>query len=176
MRLEALRSEAMTGAPEGLAGAVIASLQADHRVRVEGEGAALAEHQPRMSQEEAALQGQLLDAARDAGLAGLDAAALDRLGSPAPLRDRMVRFLLADGSLQRVGGTLLVHRDHLQELEALVRRRWTPGSLLDVGAVKDLTGLSRKYVIPLLEYLDAKHVTRRSGNERVVLAAPPRAT
>jgi selenocysteine-specific elongation factor len=32
-----------------------------------------------------------------------------------------------------------------------------------------MTGLSRKYVIPLLEYLDREKVTRRAGNDRVVL-------
>jgi selenocysteine-specific elongation factor len=38
-----------------------------------------------------------------------------------------------------------------------------------VAAFKELTGLSRKYVIPLLEYLDRERVTRRSGNDRLVL-------
>jgi selenocysteine-specific elongation factor len=32
-----------------------------------------------------------------------------------------------------------------------------------------MTGLSRKYVIPLLEYLDRERVTRRSGNDRLVM-------
>ena len=36
---------------------------------------------------------------------------------------------------------------------------------------KDLTGVSRKYAIPLLEYLDREHVTRRVGDERVILVA-----
>jgi selenocysteine-specific elongation factor len=38
-----------------------------------------------------------------------------------------------------------------------------------VAAFKEMTGLSRKYVIPLLEYLDRERITRRSGNDRVVL-------
>ncbi len=53
--------------------------------------------------------------------------------------------------------------------EAEVRRRWAAGSKLDVAAFKELTGLSRKYVIPLLEYLDRERLTRRSGSDRVVL-------
>jgi selenocysteine-specific elongation factor len=32
-----------------------------------------------------------------------------------------------------------------------------------------MTGLSRKYVIPLLEYLDRSRVTRRQGDERIIL-------
>ena len=50
-----------------------------------------------------------------------------------------------------------------------VRRRWPPGSRLDVAGFKDLTGLSRKFVIPLLEYLDRERVTRRTGADRFVL-------
>ena len=38
-----------------------------------------------------------------------------------------------------------------------------------MAAFKDMTGLSRKHVIPLLEFLDRERVTRRVGNDRVVL-------
>jgi len=40
---------------------------------------------------------------------------------------------------------------------------------IDVARFKDLTGVSRKYAIPLLEYLDRERVTRRVGEERVIL-------
>ena len=39
----------------------------------------------------------------------------------------------------------------------------------NVGAFKEWTGISRKYAIPLLEFLDREHVTRREGDERLVL-------
>ena len=38
-----------------------------------------------------------------------------------------------------------------------------------VGDFKKWTGVSRKYAIPLLEYLDRERVTRRDGDERVIL-------
>ena len=34
---------------------------------------------------------------------------------------------------------------------------------------KELAGITRKYAIPLLEYLDRERVTRRAGDERVIL-------
>jgi selenocysteine-specific elongation factor len=86
----------------------------------------------------------------------------------APLADRITRVLVAEGELRKVGDALL-HRDRVEELKAEVRRRWPSGTRLDVSALKELTGLSRKYVIPLLEYLDREKVTRRSGPDRVVL-------
>jgi selenocysteine-specific elongation factor len=59
----------------------------------------------------------------------------------------------------------------LDALKEEVRRRWPPGSRLDVGELKALTGLTRRFVIPLLEHLDATHVTRRSGNERFTVSS-----
>jgi selenocysteine-specific elongation factor len=44
------------------------------------------------------------------------------------------------------------------------------GERFGVPAFKDWTGVSRKYAIPLLEYLDREHVTKRDGDERIVLA------
>ena len=43
------------------------------------------------------------------------------------------------------------------------------GQTLDVARFKQLTGLSRKYAIPLLEYLDRERVTRKVGDQRLVL-------
>ena len=91
-----------------------------------------------------------------------------RAGLAAPLADRITRLLLTEGELRKVGDSLL-HRERTDTLKSEVRRRWPSGTRLDVSAIKDLTGLSRKYVIPLLEYLDREKVTRRSGADRVVL-------
>jgi selenocysteine-specific elongation factor len=38
-----------------------------------------------------------------------------------------------------------------------------------VAHFKDLAGVTRKYAIPLLEYLDREHVTKRVGDERLIL-------
>ena len=44
----------------------------------------------------------------------------------------------------------------------------TPKRLIDVATFKELAGVSRKYAIPLLEYFDREHVTRRAGDKRVI--------
>jgi selenocysteine-specific elongation factor len=45
----------------------------------------------------------------------------------------------------------------------------TKSPRIDVARFKDLAGVTRKYAIPLLEYLDREHVTRRVGDERMIL-------
>jgi selenocysteine-specific elongation factor len=43
------------------------------------------------------------------------------------------------------------------------------GPRIGVPVFKELTGITRKYAIPLLEYLDRQRLTRRIGDERVIL-------
>ena len=93
----------------------------------------------------------------------------EKSGKDAQLLERVARVLVREGALGRVGTGLLVDHEQLESLKDQVRERWPPGSRLDVAAFKQMTGLSRKYVIPLLEYLDRERITRRSGNDRVVL-------
>jgi selenocysteine-specific elongation factor len=71
--------------------------------------------------------------------------------------------------LARVGERGLVDREALEQLKRRLRERFAPGAKLEVGVVKELTGLTRKHVIPLLEYLDRERVTRRAGADRVLL-------
>jgi selenocysteine-specific elongation factor len=59
------------------------------------------------------------------------------------------------------------HRSALDGLRQLLAAR--RATRFNVSTFKDWTGISRKYAIPLLEYLDREHVTRREGEERLVL-------
>jgi len=51
----------------------------------------------------------------------------------------------------------------------LAQYKKSKGDRIGVPAFKELTGITRKYAIPLLEYLDRQRLTRRAGDERVIL-------
>ncbi len=81
---------------------------------------------------------------------------------------RLMTLLLRDKVLVKIGNEdLYMHRDVLGKLYAQVRS--LRGQMVDVGRFKQLTGLSRKYAIPLLEHLDREHITRKQGDSRLVL-------
>jgi selenocysteine-specific elongation factor len=82
---------------------------------------------------------------------------------------KIVTLLLRDKVLVKVSGELVFHRDALAGLRDRVRAEKAKSTKMDVGRFKELSGVSRKYAIPLLEYLDRERVTRRVGNERVIL-------
>jgi selenocysteine-specific elongation factor len=87
---------------------------------------------------------------------------------------KIVTLMLRDKVLVKVSEELVFHQSALVELRkqlaAYKAKSTTAGvAKIDVAKFKELTGVSRKYAIPLLEYLDREHVTRRVGDERIIL-------
>jgi selenocysteine-specific elongation factor len=82
---------------------------------------------------------------------------------------RVTQLLIRRHMLVRVDA-FVFHRDALARLKADVTALKAAGhARVDVAGFKDRYGLTRKYAIPLLEYLDRERVTRRVGDSRVVL-------
>jgi selenocysteine-specific elongation factor len=82
---------------------------------------------------------------------------------------KIVTLLLRDKILIKISEELVFHQSALMDLRRQVAGRKTKAPKIDVAAFKDMTGVSRKYAIPLLEYLDRERVTRRVGDERLIL-------
>jgi len=82
---------------------------------------------------------------------------------------KIVTLLLRDKALVKVSDELVFHRDALHGLRQLMAAQKAKLPRIDVARFKELTGVSRKYAIPLLEYLDRERVTRREGNERIIV-------
>jgi selenocysteine-specific elongation factor len=82
---------------------------------------------------------------------------------------KIVTLLLRDKVLVKISEDLVFHRDALVDLRKRLSSEKAASPKIDVARFKDLAGVSRKYAIPLLEYLDREHVTRRVGDERVIL-------
>jgi len=82
---------------------------------------------------------------------------------------KIVTLLLRDKVLVKISEDLVFHRDALVDLRKRMTSEKARSPKIDVARFKDLAGVSRKYAIPLLEYLDREHVTRRVGDERVIL-------
>ncbi|MBZ5705373.1 MAG: selenocysteine-specific translation elongation factor [Acidobacteriia bacterium] len=82
---------------------------------------------------------------------------------------KIVTLLLRDKVLIKISEELVFHRDALDDLRKRMQAQKNASPKIDVAKFKDLAGVSRKYAIPLLEYLDRERVTRRVGDERVIL-------
>jgi selenocysteine-specific elongation factor len=82
---------------------------------------------------------------------------------------KIVTLLLRDKVLVKISDDLVFHQSALEALRRLLAQQKAKSAKINVAAFKDMTGVSRKYAIPLLEYLDRERVTRRVGDERIIL-------
>jgi selenocysteine-specific elongation factor len=97
-------------------------------------------------------------------------AVLAKLPVEAARAQKILQILLRDKVLVKTADDLVFHSEAVARLrDLLAKYRKERGERLTIIAFKDLAGISRKYAIPLLEYLDRQGVTRREGDERVIL-------
>ncbi len=168
---ETLRERTASRAAEPLFEAALDGLRR-RGIVVGTDRVALASHRPAGAAADSELRTVIENAARARGLLAADAAAIGgSAAAPGAVLDRVLRGLIKDGILVNLGG-LIFHAAVLAGLKQDVVRlaRTTQAATrLDVAAFKTRYGVSRKHAIPLLEWLDRERVTRRVGNQRVVI-------
>jgi selenocysteine-specific elongation factor len=90
-------------------------------------------------------------------------------GNAANLKD-LFDVCVAEGLLVRITDDIYLHADTEAEMRRLISER-LGGPGLTVAEIRDLLGTTRKYAVPLCEYLDRVGVTRREGDLRFLAAA-----
>jgi len=151
--------------------AALANIAAQKKLDVQGELVKRAGSGIELLPEELRAKDEIEKAFASAGLAVPSVKeVLAKLPVDAKRAEKILQILLRDKSLVRVSLELIFHRDALAEMRGkLAGYKKTKGERISVPVFKDLTGITRKYAIPLLEYLDRERVTRRAGDERVIL-------
>lgn len=143
-------------------------LAQDTRFRREGDIVRLSVHRPTLSGEEAAAASKLESFFRSAGLqVPAVEEALRNSGIESKTALTILHGLIREGRLVKVGRDLVFHKQNIVEMIGTLQNR--RGQRFSVAEFKEWTGISRKYAIPLLEFLDQQRVTRRDGDSRVVL-------
>jgi selenocysteine-specific elongation factor len=163
MPKEALRAAVLADAPGFVLDALL-----PRDVVPEAETVRLASHKVVLKEDEERATGAMEAVFRDAGLAVPSLTeALSKSGLEPARARTLLQMLLRQGRLVKISEDLVFHRDALDSL----RDRLAPhrGQKMTVLQFKDLAGISRKYAIPLLEYLDRTRLTRREGDARLVL-------
>ncbi len=171
MSREELRVRA-ANADERVFAHLLSLLDNDGVVRVDRDKVRLATHELRLSTAQQAAVDRIEREFRQAAAAPPSAEeALGRAGLAGDEQHELFQMLLESRKLVRVKESLFFHAGALDEIQdklvALLRERKEIGP----GDIKDLLGISRKFAIPLLEYFDARRVTTRVGERRVLRGA-----
>jgi selenocysteine-specific elongation factor len=150
--------------------AVAALLTRGKKLEIHGDLVRLPGHGVVMKDDEAESKKKIEDAFLSAGLrvpalpevvAGLK---VDKVRA-----QKIVTLLLRDKVLVKVSDDLVFHRSALERLRQSLAAYKTNSPKIDVAKFKELTGVTRKYAIPLLEYFDRERVTKRVGDAREIL-------
>jgi selenocysteine-specific elongation factor len=160
-----LRGRELPDSPPFLIDALLAQTR---EIAVEGENVRLASHRLVLKQDEQQARAAIERAFEQAGLAVPSLPdVLAKSGVEAARARSLLQILLREKRLIKAGDDLVFHHTAVEKLRAMLAAH--KGARFSVGTFKDWTGISRKYAIPLLEYLDRERVTRRDGDERLVL-------
>jgi selenocysteine-specific elongation factor len=162
---EELRSRVLPNAPAAVFDQV---LSLDKDFIITGELARLSSHKIRMQADEQDASARIEAAFATAGLQVPSLAEVLKTSGVDPSRARtLLQLLLKERKLIKVSDDLVFHALAVENIKALLSRY--KGSRFSVADFKEWTGVSRKYAIPLLEWLDRERLTRRDGDSRVVL-------
>lgn len=151
--------------------AALAELEAEKKLELHGEMVKRAGTGITLQADEQEAKDKIEGAFRTAGLVVPSVKeVLSGLAVEARRAEKLLHILLREKNLTRVSPELIFHHAALADLkEQLSTYKRSKGDRISVPGFKDLTGITRKYAIPLLEYLDRERVTRRMGDERVIL-------
>ena len=90
----------------------------------------------------------------------------ESLGISPKQMEEVLSFLTRQGRLTKVKDDIYLNETLMAELKEKVRQFITEHQSMGPGDMKDIVGVSRKYAIPYLEYLDRIHFTVRVDNVR----------
>jgi selenocysteine-specific elongation factor len=156
---------------------VLAQMQKAGRLRVTDRLVGLADRGPQLSKGEQELLGQLIARYK---AAGFQPPSLKECEQAATKHQKSIRSLLTlatgNGDLVEIGDGLYLHAETERELRRRLSEAFAERPELTMSEIREILGTSRKYGIPISEYLDRVGFTRREGDLRRLSSTPGGAT
>jgi selenocysteine-specific elongation factor len=140
------------------------------RIEMMSRGVALPGQGPQLSKKETQLLGEIVNTYRNAGLRPpfveeiRKQAAHNQEAVP-----QLIQLAEARGELVRVSNSFYLHTDVTKQLRELLEQKFSGSTGFTVSELREQLDISRKYAIPLCEYLDRIRFTRRQGDLRVLV-------
>lgn len=82
--------------------------------------------------------------------------------------DRLLNYLIAEGTIVAINKEFYYHIDVINQLKEVLSIYINKNETIGVSEFRDLTNTTRKHAVPLLEYFDKTHFTKRIGDKRVL--------
>jgi selenocysteine-specific elongation factor len=145
---------------------MIASLVDAGELRRMEDAVALSSHKPQASsgqEEMVALITELFEKNRSSP------PTMKEITDQIPGSGEIIRFMLQQKMLIELPEGILLERGHYKDIEETIIGFLDKNGQISIQDINSLFGFSRKYSLPLLNYLDNRKITRRQGNVRVLI-------
>ncbi len=157
------------GGGQKIFGMALRELEKRGGLVAEKEHVRLAGHHVRLEGEMGDLRGKLAALYRESGLAPPTVKeTLERFPDRKKEIASLIRVMTQEGELVRISEDLNFHRDVLAGLREEYRKLLVREGKATPASFRELTGLSRKFIIPLMEYFDMTKLTMRAGEQRIL--------
>jgi selenocysteine-specific elongation factor len=130
-------------------------------------------HEPKLSQGERKLKAEIAEAYHAGGMTPPDPSEWSGLSGPrAAAVPELLVLLCEEERIVAIGPGLYLDFEVAVEIRRLVAERLADGSAMSMADLRDLLGTTRKYAVPIGEYLDRIGLTRREGDLRRLRTTP----
>jgi selenocysteine-specific elongation factor len=139
-------------------------------IRIVGDSVSLVAHRASFNDREQAALAKIEGAFRSGGFTPPALSEVLKLAAPEQAESQMrslLEILIKSNRLVRISADLVFHADVIAHIRNSLATH--KGRRFSVPEFKEWMQISRKFAIPLLEYLDHAHVTKRDGDNRIVL-------
>jgi selenocysteine-specific elongation factor len=168
---ELARGAAACGVSEKLTDLAVRRLSSAGKIELRADFVSLAGRTAQLNRSETAIADAIRSALLSAGLQPPKIAdLLSSVDGEGAAKRGVFKFLADNGEIVLINDDYALERTVFDTLVNEIRRyaETSADRLIDVAAFKQITGLSRKFAIPILEYLDRKGFTQRAGDKRIV--------
>ena len=171
LRAGASREEARSalGLPAKRFGALVARLVTEGRLVERGTALALPSHRPRLSEDQ---ERRWLGARAALAKEPLQPPSPAQLETEHGLDRELVAALAERGDVVRIGTEAVFLPEAVTRFARVVVDELAASGSITVARARDLSGSSRKHVLPLLQFLDDRGLTRRHGDDRILVLTP----
>ena len=156
-------------ADDPLITALLKSLESQGTLRIGKAGLALTAHRTQLSPAQQEIQDRLLEQYREAKFQPPTVAELTAKQEPGKAKEitNLIQLAVANGDLVHISQDLHLHRDAAHQLREKLTPKLQAGGMT-LSSIRELLGTTRKFAVPICEYLDRIGFTRRDGDERVL--------
>ena len=166
---EELRNTAGQFARQRLFNMAVRELEKRGEIVVERENIRLSAHRVDLKGELEDLRSNIAHTYMDAGLTPPTIKELmEKFAGQRSLAESVINVMLKEGSLIKINEDLYFHKEVLARLREDYKALLVRDGKATPASMKELTGLSRKFIIPLMEYFDITKLTIRAGDHRIL--------